>query len=274
MVGDGDYAQAPQEVTYTYHDPGDAAIEERLREVTTDDAFVRGDYEHFDPSPSRLELDRKTGRIRKRTRPQRPLPSGVPTPDPHAWKSNPPSPSLGGKKKELSFGDARQITFLIEPDLAESKRVRASIRIGSDPPNTTLTRSTEMLQGWSVEVPQGWQATRQPGFGRAAASGQFPFSVREQFLNALMQGRIDPTTFKRLDANVLKTKYTHFNSLAKTDWVKMTTLCRSIQTFEAAAGSVDGVVFSSAHAGAFARDLDSKSLAKMLVLFESGATLA
>ena len=51
-----------------------------------------------------------------------------------------------------------------------------------------------------VGAPDGWQATRQPGFGRkAAAPGEFPFSVRERLLNRLMQGqRLNPADLTAL----------------------------------------------------------------------------
>ena len=168
-VGDGDYTQAPEEVTY--HDPGDIEIERRIHEVTTDDKFVKGDYEHFDPTPSRLEYDRTTRTIQKRTRPQRPLPSGVPTPDSHAWKSNPPIPKFDSEgkkiKKKVSFGDARQVTFLVEPDLAESERQsRQLIMVATEPASTVDDDSGDQGQ---AALGQWRDGTRPIGGGQSSS---------------------------------------------------------------------------------------------------------
>ena len=282
-VGDGDYTQAPEEVTYTYADPGDIEIERRLHEVTTDDAFKRGDYEHYDPTPSRLEYDRETRTIRKRTRPQRPLPSSVPTPDSHAWKSNPPIPKFDSEgkkiKKKVSFGDARQITFRIEVDAAESQRQSELagktkiIRVDVDPP-MTLKRD--------IETAQGWQATRQPGFGRTAAvPGQFPFSVREQFVNALMKGGVDFTLVAQMNTDFVQARSKHFNSLPKRDWLKMWSLLgdleRSIPSsnFSSMPNVAAGYAnFAAEYTGKTMRAMDSKTLEKLLAVFGSGAVLA
>ena len=282
-VGDGDYTQAPEEVIYTYADPGDIEIERRIHEVTTDDGFKRGDYDHFDPTPSRLEYNRETREIRRRTRPQRPLPSSLPTPDSHAWKSNPPIPhfdSEGKKiKKKVSFGDARQFTFRIEVDADEPERLSTVSekmvphRIGVDPPMT--------LRQFNVETAQGWQATRQPGFGRTAAvPGQFPFSVREQFVNALMKGGVDFTLVEQMNVNFVQARSKHFNSLPKRDWLKMWSLLgdlgRSIPSsnFSMPSLAAEYTSFAAEYTGKTMRAMDSKTLEKLLAVFGSGVALA
>ena len=163
-VGDGDYTQAPEDVTYTYHDPGDAAIEKRVTEVTADrykpkkgfpgSEIQPGDYDEYWPQHRTKKKKGENVDLTKY------LASDVPTPDSHAWKSNPPSPKPPGykSKRQVSFGDARQITFLIEPDLAESEKTGKLIMVATEPASNLddsrsgLPRVRTRTTGTSMEV--------------------------------------------------------------------------------------------------------------------------
>ena len=96
--------------------------------------------------------------------------------------------------KLLRFGDGRQVSFRIEP--VEGSESGRGFGVALEPVDTL--DSGQAIR--HVGAPDGWQATRQPGFGRkAAAPGEFPFSVRERLLNRLMQGqRLNPADLTAL----------------------------------------------------------------------------
>ena len=96
--------------------------------------------------------------------------------------------------KSLRFGAGRQVSFRIEP--VEGSESGRGFGVALEPVDTL--DSGQAIR--HVGAPDGWQATRQPGFGRkAAAPGEFPFSVRERLLNRLMQGqRLNPADLTAL----------------------------------------------------------------------------
>ena len=204
--------------------------------------------------------------------PHRDLPSGVSTPDLHAWKSNPPIPrfdSEGKKiKKKVSFGDARQITFRIEVDAAESEIAGKLRMVATEPASTVDDTQAIRVALWDNgerNKAYKWWRKQRPGFLRKGAPtpGKFPFSVREQFLNALMQGRVDDS--------ILMTLGRRFDSTGAGDGRQMALLSK---TFGLSSTGDPAPLFAAEAAGTIAQSIDSKSLAKLLDLFESGATLA
>ena len=110
--------------------------------------------------------------------------------------------------------------------------------------------------------PSSWRATRQPGFGRLAdAPSTFPVNAREQMITELMQG-------KRLDSSHIDLLHGTLDDAVRADrvqhreWLKMNALLRSLR---------GGVVLGDTTS--FSRALDSKTLATMLDMLDSPATL-
>ena len=98
-------------------------------------------------------------------------------------------------KRRVGFGDVQSVTFRVQEGTELSKHgkplksaVDASSVLDLD---TTLRYSLDpTTKAKIVTTPEGWQATRTPGFGRMAnASGDFPFSQREQMLTQIMKGQ-------------------------------------------------------------------------------------
>ena len=119
-----------------------------------------------------------------------------------------------------------------------------------------------------VQAPGGWMPTRQPGFGRtASAAGDFPFSVREQVLNSLMQGKhIDAESSTALHREFFLARGERYATAAsKSDWLKMDMLLRNLEMTH---------LPTVAQGPAFARSFDGKTLGKLLDLFESSASVA
>ena len=88
-----------------------------------------------------------------------------------------------------------------------------------------------------------WNATRQPGFGRTASvPGEFPFTVREQMLNALVQGKGFQSGTDGLDALEQFRILGDLHGYA--DWVDL-----------------------------LVHDLDLATLGKMLAMLEAGRTI-
>ena len=120
-----------------------------------------------------------------------------------------------------------------------------------------------------VEAPgSGWTPTRQPGFGRTATSASdFPFSVREQVVNALMQGqRVDAENLAALGDEFVAARTQRFSTAAsRSEWLKMAMVLRDLQMTHAV---------HTAQGVAFATNLDGKALGKLLDLFESSSALA
>ena len=153
--------------------------------------------------------------------------------------------------KGVKFGDATAITF--------------------DVGGVAATMMDDVGDGGlmrHVEAPSGWAPTRQPGFGRTASSaGDFPFSVREQLVNSLMQGqRLDPTSLAALNTEFVAARTHRFSTAASSgDWLKMAMVLRNMDMTHP---------IHAAQATSFAASLDGKALGKLLDLFEASATLA
>lgn len=99
-------------------------------------------------------------------------------------------------RRKVGFGDVQSVTFRVETSGDVSKKGKP-LRAAVDPASvidldTTLRYSLDPTTNAKiVTTPEGWQAKRTPGFGRmTSASGDFPFSQREQMLKKLMGGTI------------------------------------------------------------------------------------
>ena len=98
-------------------------------------------------------------------------------------------------RRKVGFGDVQSVTFRIEAgtELSKHGKPLRSLMDASDvlDLDTTLRYSLDpTTQAKIVTTPEGWQATRTPGFGRmASAAGDFPFSPREELLNQIMKGQ-------------------------------------------------------------------------------------
>ena len=98
-------------------------------------------------------------------------------------------------RRKVGFGDVQSVTFRIEAgtELSKHGKPLRSLMDASDvlDLDTTLRYSLDpTTQAKIVTTPEGWQATRTPGFGRmASVSGDFPFSPREELLNQIMKGQ-------------------------------------------------------------------------------------
>ena len=104
----------------------------------------------------------------------------------------------------LSFSDdPRQILYNVEYDTTRYSRSRgqhADLYRGVDPPNT-LDRSQAAHY---VPRPWGWQPEHRTGFGRLSQRwNEFPFSPREQIVNALSRGEaLSPNQVAALESGL------------------------------------------------------------------------
>jgi hypothetical protein len=312
QLGEGDYVRVPDEqpeglsprvvpedtpTVVSYTDPGDAYIGRRV------DA---GESESRRHARGRMAEAGGLARAEWNTaNPDAPRHARIPQRDDaiqaaqiaeanKAWADIPatrsPAANSGGGR-QVRFGDARAIAFKIEPEFDGSE-----LRVAADPVDT-LDRSQEIRVDYFVQEPnQQWQPTRQPGFGRtASAPGEFPFSTREQLLNSLMKGESlrDSSEVMALNTEFVRARGANFSGQSKSDWRKMAMLLRDLQVTQpgdavrvsqfadslgrAGYNAADAAAFlarsQSQQATAFARNLDWKSLGKMLAIFESGASV-
>ena len=111
--------------------------------------------------------------------------------------------------------------------------------------------------------PSNWRAGRQPGFGRLADSpGAFPFSTREQLIADLMQGqRVDASHIDLLQDTL--DQGVRANRVRHKEWLDMNALLRSLRY---------GVVLGDS-SRPFAQALDWRTLAKMLDMLDSAASI-
>ena len=172
QAGQGDYVHAPQDQPSGLSDDGyDRLVAQIDDDIDDDYGFIQ----RYNEAVNANAVDQRS-LSQWDYRP----------PGTRSWKS--PKQQGGGS---VRFGDARQIAFVVELDVeetAKSKRGRP-YRVATEPANALdvnpAVRQVPTPSDWKY-----WNATRQPGFGRTASvPGEFPFSVREQMLNALMQGK-------------------------------------------------------------------------------------
>ena len=179
----------------------------------------------------------------------------MPKVDPRSWKSPTQRAAKG-----ISFGESTMTVFDVGKsveDMVDGVDAGQAIR--------------------HVEMPNArWAPTRQPGFGRTASSaGDFPFSLRERLVNALMQGqRLDAESMAKLKSEFVSARTTRYSSAAsKSDWLKMAMTLRDIDATHlprANRAPSKAVLFGPEYAGS----IDGKTLGKLLDLFESSSTLA
>ena len=178
-----------------------------------------------------------------------------------AWKSMPTRVDRGLESptrragKGVRFGDASGIVF----------------DVGGTIDDMDLSRPFKHMESRAVNWPRaGYVPTRQPGFGRTvSAAGDFPFSVREQLVNALMQGqRLDPESMASLKSNFVWARKEHYSSAAsKSDWLKMAMTLRDLEMthLPRANRAPSTAVLLGPE---YARSIDGKALDKLLALFE------
>lgn len=185
-------------------------------------------------------------------------------------------------RKSVRFGDASVVmvgadaedvlaikTQWSELDAGDSAMpwwTGSGINRGTDPINADeavrhvpTPRPANSVPGY----PSKWRAGRQPGFDRLAdAPGAFPFSTREQMVLDLMQGqRIDVRHIDFLEGALDDAVRTGW--VRNKEWRKMAELLRSLRHGAAAGESI----------ASFARGLDWRTLAKMLDVLDSSASL-
>ena len=84
--------------------------------------------------------------------------------------------------------DPRQLTYLVEHEATVRTRSRGryvDLYRGAEPPNT-IDRAQATHY---IPRPRGWEPARETGFGRLSQGwNEFPFSAREQIVNALSKG--------------------------------------------------------------------------------------
>ena len=93
------------------------------------------------------------------------------------------------RTSSVSFGDdPRQLTYLVEHEATVRSRSRGrdiDLYRGAEPPNT-IDRAHAAHY---IPRPRGWEPARETGFGRRSQGwNEFPFSPREQIVNALSKG--------------------------------------------------------------------------------------
>ena len=92
------------------------------------------------------------------------------------------------RTSSVSFGDPRQLTYLVEHEATVYSRSRGTyvdLYRGAEPPNT-IDRAHATHY---IPRPRGWEQARETGFGRLSQGwNEFPFSPREQIVNALSKG--------------------------------------------------------------------------------------
>ena len=171
--------------------------------------------------------------------------------------------------KSLRFGAGRQVSFRIEP--VEGSESGRGFGVAVEPVDTL--DSGQAIR--HVGAPDGWQATRQPGFGRkAAAPGEFPFSVRERLLNRLMQGqRLDPAdltalsgAFDSFDQGVYRGRMAPRTRAGRSTASLMDDLHGAYIAGVATEAHVAAVLEATAR-------LDSRGLGRLLDLLDAGTTV-
>ena len=93
------------------------------------------------------------------------------------------------RTSSVSFGDdPHQLTYLVEHEATVRSRSRGrdiDLYRGAEPPNT-IDRAHAAHY---IPRPRGWEPARETGFGRLSQGwNEFPFSPREQIVNALSKG--------------------------------------------------------------------------------------
>ena len=199
------------------------------------------------------------------------------------WGETPLNSRKRASGKKVGFGGTDVVTFrtVTVHEHTEMGNI-LKIQVGVDAPNT-IDASQQVR---FVQAPRG--GMRQPGFGRTAtAAGEFPFSVREQLLNSLMQGQhLDSRQLADIDAEFVAARSGKYGSQSKADWRRMAMVLRDLQMTHLPDGSlVDGMQLTKtarsvdwktaqmAQSTAFAANLDGKALGKLLDLYESATVV-
>ena len=105
-------------------------------------------------------------------------------------------------RRRVSFSDdARQLLYHVEYERTVKRRgSNVDLFRGVDPPNT-IDRTHAAHY---VPRPQGWETTRETGFGRLAQGwNDFPFSPRERIVNSLQKGEaLSPDQISALESGL------------------------------------------------------------------------
>ena len=200
------------------------------------------------------------------------LPTGV-----RSWERF--DPDMPG----LRFGDARVVTFETAPVTTEVFDYRLGIyrnKVLNEAVEAPSTLDVALQETRFVQVPDGWQASNTPGFGRLASTpGDFPWSQRESFLRALMMSGdvLDDAHVDLLSGVFNQATMSGRVQASTAQWRSMASLIGDLRTLADLMSSSEdaaGLARMASVGASYVAGLDWKALSSLLDLLDSSASVA